>query len=106
MAAGRVKSVKYSGLYPVAQEFAVAAEAVLGPREAILPSADAAILGILVAALFPVAGVAWDLAGLAATVVYPFQVVESVWAAFGPAVAVGCCQPSTALVAECWVARR
>lgn len=58
MVAARAKWVKCSGLYPVAQESAVAAEAVPEQQEASLPSVDAASLEILVAVQFPVAAVA------------------------------------------------
>lgn len=34
----------------------------------------------------------------------PFQVVESVWVAFGLVAVADCCRPSTALTAECWAA--
>jgi hypothetical protein len=90
----------------VAQEFVVAAEVVLGLQEASPPSADVASLEILAAAPFQAVAVAWDLAGFAAMAEYPFRAAESVWAASDPAAAVGCCQPSTASTAECWVAWR
>lgn len=98
-----VTSATCSGQSRVVQESVVEEEAEPVQLVASHPSvAAASYRGILEVAPCPAVVVASVPADLAATVVFPSRVAEFAWAAFDLVAVVDCCQPSTALTAECW----
>jgi hypothetical protein len=98
-------SATYSNQSQVVQGFVAVVEAVLEPLVANLPSVVAANQENLEVVQYLVVVAASGPADFVATVVYPFQAVESAWVASGLVAVVDYFQrPSKALMVECLAA--